>query len=75
MNPIQLIKNMMGINNPKEMVMQMLTQNNNNPIFSNLIDMANKGNVQGVEQFARNMFKEQGKDFDSEFNNFMKNFK
>ena len=42
MNPIQMIKGMMGINNPKEMVMQMLGQTNNNPIFNNLMNMANK---------------------------------
>lgn len=74
-NPKQMIKNMIGINSPKDMVMQMLQQSgNNNPIFNNLIDMANKGNTQGVENFARNYFKEQGKDFDKEFNNFKNMF-
>lgn len=75
MNPIQIIKNMMGVGSPKEMVMQMITQNNSNPIFKNLIDMANKGDTKGVEQFARNYMKEQGKDFDAEFNDFMNNFR
>ena len=41
MNPLNMIKGMMGISNPKEMAMKMLSQNNN-PIFKNLIDMANK---------------------------------
>ena len=75
MNPIQMIENMMGVGSPKEMVMQMITQNNSNPIFKNLIDMANKGDTKGVEQFARNYMKEQGKDFDAEFNDFMNNFR
>ena len=75
MNPIQMIKGMMGINNPKEMVMQMLGQNNNNPIFNNLMNMANKGDIKGIENFARNLFKEQGKDFDAEFNKFKNMFK
>jgi hypothetical protein len=74
MNPIQMIKGMMGINNPKEMVMQMLGQNNNNPIFKNLIDMANKGDTKGVENFARNYMKEQGRNYDEEFNKFINNF-
>lgn len=74
MNPINMIKGMMGNMNPKNMVMQLLGQNNN-PIFNNLIDMANKGDTKGVEEFARNYMKEQGKDFDKEFNNFRGMFK
>lgn len=73
MNPMQMIKNMIGISNPKEMAMKMLSQNNN-PIFKNLIDMANKGDTKGVENFARNYMKSQGKDFDQEFNNFKSMF-
>ena len=73
MNPLNMIKGMMGISNPKDMAMKMLSQNNN-PIFKNLIDMANKGDTKGVEEFARNYMKEQGKDFDQEFNNFKSMF-
>ena len=74
MNPLNMIKGMMGISNPKDMAMKMLSQNNN-PIFKNLIDMANRGDTKGVENFARNYMKEQGKDFDKEFNNFKDMFK
>ena len=74
MNPLNMIKGMMGINNPKDMAMNML-KNNTNPIFNNLIDMANKGDTKGVEDFARNYMKSQGKDFDQEFNNFKSMFK
>ena len=73
MNPLNMIKGMMGIGNPKDMAMKMLSQNNN-PIFKNLIDMANKGDTKGVENFARNYMKEQGKDFDKEFNDFKSMF-
>ena len=73
MNPLNMIKGMMGICNPKDMAMKMLSQNNN-PIFKNLIDMANKGDTKGVENFARNYMKSQGKDFDQEFNNFKSMF-
>ena len=72
-NPIEMIKSVMGISNPKDVVMKMLSQNNN-PIFKNLIDMANKGDTKGVENFARNYMKSQGKDFDQEFNNFKSMF-
>jgi hypothetical protein len=65
---------MLGNGSPKDMAMNLIKQNNN-PIFNNLIEMANKGDTKGLEQFARNIFKEQGKNFDTEFNNFMNNFK
>ena len=74
MNPLKMIKDIMRISNPKDMAMKMLSQNNN-PIFKNLIDMANKGDTKRVEEFARNYMKEQGKDFDQEFNNFKNMFK
>lgn len=74
MNPLNMIKGMMGISNPKDIAMKMLSQNNN-PIFKNLIDMANKGDTKGVENFARNYMKNMGKDFDQEFNNFKSMFK
>lgn len=47
----------------------------NNPVMGNLIDMANKGDTKGLENFARNLFKEKGRDFDEEFSEFMHSFK
>ena len=73
MNPLNMIKGMMGNINPKNMVMNML-KGNTNPIFANLIEMANKNDVKGLENFARNYMKEQGKDFDKEFNDFKNMF-
>lgn len=46
-----------------------------NPMMNNLIRMAKSGNIQDVENFARNVFREQGRDFDTEFAEFKKNFK
>lgn len=60
--------------NFKQIVMNML-KNNSNPIFSNLINMAEKGDSKGIENFARNYYKEQGKDFDKEFTAFQNMFK
>ena len=73
MNPLNMIKGMMGNMNPKNIVMNML-KNNTNPIFANLIEMANKNDVKGLENFARNYMKDQGKDFDKEFNDFKSMF-
>ena len=74
MNPLNMIKGMMGNMNPKNMAMNML-KNNTNPIFNNLIDMANKGDSKGVEEFARNICKEKNIDFDKQFGEFINNFK
>jgi len=72
MDPINMIKNYMtkGMN-PKNIVQNYFK---GNPIVSNLIDMAENGNEKGVENFARNLMKEKGKDFDKEFAEFKKNF-
>ena len=70
---INLIKQFLESKNPQQMLKNYI--GNTNPFFNNLINMAMKGDKQGVEQFARNLYKEQGKDFDKEFAQFMNNFK
>ena len=73
-NPMQFINMLKGIKNPKEAVIN-IVKTNNNPMVKNLVEMAEKGDNQGVENFARNLYKQQGRDFDKEFNEFMSNFK
>lgn len=73
-NSMQFMNMLKGIKNPKEAVINMI-KTNNNPMVKNLVDMAEKGDNEGIEKFARNMFKEQGRDFDSEIKQFMNNFK
>ena len=63
MNPVQMLKNMI------------MNKQINNPIFKEVINKAQNGDRKGVEEFARNLFKEQGRDFDKEFGEFIKNFK
>lgn len=74
MNPLEMLKIMKGKMNPQQIAMNLIGTNTN-PMLQNLVQMAQNGDTKGVEQFARNMFKEQGKDFDKEFSNFMTNFK
>ena len=73
MNPLNMIKGMMGNMNPKNIVMNML-KGNTNPIFANLIEMANKNDIKGLENFARNYMKDKGRDYDKEFNDFKSMF-
>lgn len=72
-NPIELIKMFMKQGNPKQLV-EKLVINNTNPMIKDLIQKAQNGDTKAVEQFARNLFKEQGKNFDEEFNNFCNQF-
>lgn len=73
MNPTNFIKNYMlrGLT-PKGIVKQIA---GNNPILGNLINMAEKGDNQGVENFARNMLKERGMNLDEELSKFKNTLK
>ena len=71
MNPMQIIQILKNGGNPQQIVIGMLEQNSqDNPVLNNLLSLAKEGNTQEIENFARNMLKEQGKDFDKEFNSF-----
>lgn len=52
-----------AIKDPKQFVLQQ-AQITNNPILNNLIQMAQSNDKKGVEQFAKNLLKEQGKNYD-----------
>lgn len=76
MNPINMIKNFMkkGMS-PQQILINTVSGNNSNPMVENLINMAQNGDSKGIENFARNMFKEKGRDFDKEFSDFMNQMK
>lgn len=73
-NPLQFMNMLKGIKNPKEAVINMI-KSNNNPMLKNLVEMAEKGENDKIEEFARNLYAQQGKNFDKEFNDFMSNFR
>lgn len=73
-NPIEMIKNFMKQGNPQQLV-ERLVMNNTNPMLRQLLEKAKSGDTKGVEEFARNIYKQQGRDFDKEFSEFMSNFK
>ena len=72
-NPFQFMNMLKSIKNPKEAVINII-KSNNNPMLKNLVEMAEKGDTKGVENFARNFYAQQGLDFDQEFNNFKNMF-
>ena len=55
--------------NPEAMLMQMLQQQNT-PMSSNILNMAERKDTAGLEQLARNLCQQRGIDFDSEFKAF-----
>lgn len=72
-NPMQFINMLKGIKNPKDAVLS-IVKSNTNPMLKNLVEMAEKGDTKGVENFARNFYAQQGRDFDQEFNDFKSMF-
>lgn len=73
MNPMAMLKQyMMKGFTPQNILNKM---NMSNPILNNVIKMAQNGDTQGVENFARNICKQRGLNFDEEFNKFKDNLK
>ena len=64
----------MRMSSPKELVQKAVGSNNNQTI-NELMNWAKSGDINDLENFARDAFKSQGRDFDKEFSEFMKNFK
>lgn len=69
MNPLQLIQLIKGGQNPQQLLMSIM-QNNNNPILQNAMGMAQQGNTSGLEMLARNIAQQKGIDFDKAFSEF-----
>lgn len=69
-----LMEMMKSIKNPQEFIVNYAKQNSN-PMLNNLIKMAEKNDINGLENFARNYLKEQGRDFDAEYSKIANMFK
>lgn len=71
MNPMEMIGLLKG-RDPQELVMSMIKNNNiNDPQINELISLAEKGDTNSLTKIATDMFAEQGKNFNTEFSNFM----
>lgn len=75
-NPMQLIQLIKSGNNPQQLIMNILQQQGgDNPILNNAMNLAQRGNVSGLELIARNIAQQKGLDFDKEFSNFQSYFR
>lgn len=59
---------------PQEFIINIYLKNNPNAMINKLVEMAKNNNQEGVEQFARNLMKEKGYDFDKEYKTFISQF-
>lgn len=74
MNPINIFQMMRG--GPQQFLQQIANNNQlmSNPMMKNTMQMAQKGNMQGIEQMARNLCKEKGLNADDVFNQIKSRF-
>lgn len=75
MNPLNIFQ-MMKNGNPQQFLQQMMGNNQimRNPLMKNTIEMAQKGDMQGIEQIARNLCKEKGLNADDVINQIKSKF-
>ncbi len=75
-NPMQLISMIKNGSNPEQLIMSILQQKGqNNPIINNAINMAQNGNIAGLELLARNLAAQRGIDFEQGLTNLKNQFK
>lgn len=73
-NPMQIMQMIRG-GNPQQAIMSMMRQQaGDNPVLNNAINMAEKGDIDGLKNLAHNLGKENGIDVDSKFNEIKNQF-
>ena len=72
----QMMSFMRGMNNPQQFALSLLEQNaRNNPFYQNLLSLAKNGQSNQIESIVRNLAKQQGINFDKDFQSFRSMFK
>ena len=72
-NPMQLIAAIKNGQNPQQLMISILEgRMSNTPLGQNLLTLAKNNDTKGIEQVVRNLSKQQGVDFDTEFAAFRK---
>ena len=66
-NPATLIQMIRSGQNPEQLLMSVLSQNQS-PLNQNLLQLARQGNSQEIEKIVRNLYAQRGgTDFDKDF--------
>ena len=67
-NPVQLIQMIKSGYNPQQLMISMMeNQMRGTPMGDNLLKLARENRGAEIEQIARNLYSQQGRDFDKEF--------
>ena len=72
-NPFQVIGMIKNGQNPQQIIMNLLEEQNSSPMYKSLKNMIHNNKIDEIEDFARNYVNSQGGDFDRDFNAFKKN--
>ena len=73
-NPMQIMQMIRG-GSPQQAIMSMMRQHaGDNPVLNNAINMAEKGDVDGLKNLAHNLGKENGIDVDEKFSEIKNQF-
>lgn len=72
MNLLGMINLLKQSKNPQQLVLNLIKEQggDKNPFFRNLLSLGQQGKQEDILNIARNTMKEQGKDFDKEFEKF-----
>lgn len=70
----QIINMIKSGQNPQQVMINLLQGMQNTPLGVNLLNLAKQNRGADIEQVARNLMREQGKDFDTEFQAFRKTY-
>lgn len=71
LNPMQLLMQLKS-GNPQSVAQQIIQSNyTNDPDMQRLLQMGQSNDIQGLTQYAQQLFSSQGRNFDQEMQNFM----
>ena len=70
-NYLQILQAIRNGQNPQQLIMEILEgELSNTPMGNKLLQLVKQNRVQEIEQIARNLCEQQGKNFDEEFASF-----
>ena len=73
-DPKRLIQMIKQGQNPQQLMLSVLEGQAGTPLIDNLLKLAKNGQTAEIEKVVRNLYAQQGRDFDSEFKAFKNMF-
>lgn len=73
-DPNRLVQMIKQGQNPQQLMLSILEGQAGTPLGANLLNLAKNGQTAEIEKVVRNLYEQQGRDFDSEFKAFKNMF-